>query len=80
MPTEIGALTKLPRKPVSALTVAPFTTGTLVVIAVHLSCLRPRAVRVAYVELMLTPPTCSAVALSMPNVAVAEKVLAPVMV
>ena len=63
---SFNADTKLPREPVSALTVVPFSTGTLVVIAVNLSCLRPRAVWVAYVELMSTPPTCSAVALSVP--------------
>ena len=75
-----AADTGTPFEPVGALTVLSFSTGTLVVIAVNASCFSPRAVCVAYVELMSTPFTCSAEALSVAQVVVAEKVFPPVMV
>ena len=75
-----AADTETPFEPVSALTVLSFNTGTLVVIGVNTSCFSPRAVCVAYVELMSTPFTCNAVALSVAHVVVAERVFSPVMV
>ena len=58
-------------------TVLPLSNGVLVDTAVSASCLSPRAVCVAYVELMLTPPTWSADAFSVPKVASDENVFAP---
>ena len=61
----------------SVRTVLPLSNGVLLDTTVSASCLSPRAVCVAYVELMLTPPTWSADAFSVPKVASDENVFAP---
>jgi hypothetical protein len=61
----------------SARTVVPLNRGTLVEMTVSESCLAVRADCVAYVELMSTPATWSAVAFTVAKFVVAENVLAP---
>ena len=55
-------------------TVVSLKRGVLLETTVSASCFRPSAVCVAYVELMSAPPTCSAVALTVPKVVVPWKV------
>jgi uncharacterized protein YerC len=57
----------------SARTVVPLNSGTLVEMTVSESCLAVRADCVAYVELMSTPATWSAVAFTVAKFVVAEK-------